>query len=84
MWLGMNYLTLYALEHYAALPGPHSRTARLAHFSLRRTLLNTVGFEYKRSGYLWEQYDDSTGRGQGSHPYTGSTALIATMLMGPV
>jgi mannosyl-oligosaccharide glucosidase len=32
--------------------------------------------EYNARGYLYEQYDDASGRGLSSHPFTGWTALL--------
>ncbi len=37
----------------------------------------TLVSEYHDNGYLFEQYDDRTGRGTSSHPFTGWTALVA-------
>lgn len=76
VWVNMNYLCVRALYHYSSLPGPHAATARRVYQQLRRNLINNVFAEYKRTGYMWEQYDDRTGRGQGCRPFTGWSALI--------
>jgi hypothetical protein len=44
--------------------------------ALRHALLRTVAGGYARTGYFWEQYDDLTGEGMGSRPFTGWTALV--------
>ena len=67
---------MQALHHYAALPGPHAAAAAAAYGQLRRNLLGNVVREYQRTGYLWENYNDSDGHGRGSHPFTGWTALF--------
>lgn len=50
-----------ALSHYGAQEGPHRQQAEALHQELRRNLVGTVVREYRRTGYLWEQYDDATG-----------------------
>ena len=56
--------------------GPYREEAGRLHRELRAKLLSTVAGEAARSGYLWENYDENTGRGRGSHPFTGWTALV--------
>jgi mannosyl-oligosaccharide glucosidase len=60
----------------AQASGPHREHAERLHAELRGNLLRTVVGEAVRSGYLWESYDEGTGRGRGSHPFTGWTALV--------
>jgi len=36
--------------------------------------------QYQKSGFLWEQYDAKTGKGKGSHPFTGWTALVVLII----
>lgn len=43
---------------------------------LRRNLVGNVVREYQRTGFLWENYDDVSGAGRGTHPFTGWTALF--------
>lgn len=43
---------------------------------LRSNLLNNVVGQYHETGYLWENYDDQTGKGQFSRPFTGWSALV--------
>ncbi|PNG99898.1 putative mannosyl-oligosaccharide glucosidase [Tetrabaena socialis] len=79
IWLNINYLVLRALSYYATAAGADSEAglaAAAAHEQLRSALLTSVVGGYKRNGYLYEQYDDETGRGTSSHPFTGWTALI--------
>ncbi|GLC49260.1 hypothetical protein PLESTB_000199900 [Pleodorina starrii] len=81
IWINMNYLVLRALSYYAAAGGSGgdgevARVAAAAHDELRLRLLKTLVGNYRRNGYLYEQYDDESGRGISSHPFTGWTALV--------
>ena len=76
VWININYLALRALHGYADQPGPHRERAAQLYGELRRNLIDNLYRQYAESGYLWEHYSDSTGRGQGSHPFTGWSALV--------
>ncbi|KAI0060895.1 glycoside hydrolase [Artomyces pyxidatus] len=74
IWVQMNYLALRALHtKYAAREGPHQEQARKIYTELRQ---NVIDSEYQRTGYVWEQYDSTTGEGRRSHPFTGWTSLV--------
>lgn len=79
IWVNVNYLAVQALRHYASMPGPHQGRAAQLHAELRANLVGNIVRQYQATGYLWEQYDDATGQGKGSHPFTGWTALVALL-----
>ncbi len=54
--------------------------ARRVHDKLRDAVISNVKKEYYRTGYLWEQYNDKTGQGQGCKPFTGWTSLVVLMM----
>ncbi|VDP79487.1 unnamed protein product [Echinostoma caproni] len=83
IWINMNYLAVKSLRYYAT----HSRTptdvasrANQLAVRLSQNLVRTVLGELERTGYMWEQYDDNTGRGQRGHPFAGWTALVALII----
>ena len=47
---------------------------------LREAVMRNVMREYARTGYVWEQYNDGTGHGQGCRPFTGWSALVVLMM----
>ena len=65
---------MQALHYYAEQPGPHAAKAKEVYGQLRSNVLNNIVRQYNATGYLWENYDDETGRGKGSHPFTGCDA----------
>nr|XP_032832732.1 mannosyl-oligosaccharide glucosidase [Petromyzon marinus]XP_032832733.1 mannosyl-oligosaccharide glucosidase [Petromyzon marinus]XP_032832734.1 mannosyl-oligosaccharide glucosidase [Petromyzon marinus] len=80
VWVNVNYLAARALHRYAKLSGPQQRRAGDIYNSLRENVVGNVYRQYAATGYVWEQYSDSTGRGQGSHPFTGWTSLVVLMM----
>eukprot|EP00884_Botryococcus_braunii_P015855 jgi/Botrbrau1/2953/Bobra.0026s0024.1 len=76
IWPNLNYLVLAALKHYSQIKGPHAEQAGQLHDELKAAFLGNVVKVYHQRGYLYENYDEATGAGRGSHPFTGWTALI--------
>ncbi|KAK3094634.1 hypothetical protein FSP39_004266 [Pinctada imbricata] len=80
IWINMNYLTLSSLYHYANTPGKYQKIAQETYSELRNNLVKNILKEYERTGYIYEQYDDKTGQGKGSHPFTGWSALVVLIM----
>ncbi|KAF5376548.1 hypothetical protein D9757_008280 [Collybiopsis confluens] len=81
IWVQMNYLALGALYNkYAVEDGPYKLRAQEIYRELRKNIIDNVFKEYERTGYVWEQYDPTTGHGQRSHPFTGWTSLVTMIL----
>ncbi|XP_060809205.1 mannosyl-oligosaccharide glucosidase isoform X3 [Amyelois transitella] len=80
VWINVNYLALSALKHYSAADGPHKERAGQLHARLSANIVRNILSEYRRTGYLWEQYSSEDGRGSGCRPFTGWTALV-TLIM---
>ena len=80
IWININFLALDALHHYANTPGSYKDIAATIYTDLRKNLISNILSEYRRTGYVWENYDDNTGRGKGCHPFTGWSALVVLMM----
>ncbi|XP_077157517.1 mannosyl-oligosaccharide glucosidase [Paroedura picta] len=80
IWININYLAVRALHHYSLLEGPFQEKAATLYRELRANLIANVFRQYMESGYLWEQYHDGTGKGQGCYPFTGWSALVVLMM----
>ena len=75
VWVNMNYLILDALRtKYAG----HPRALATA-YALRENLVSTIGGQFDERGFVFENYDDKTGLGQGCFPFTGWSALVGLM-----
>ncbi|KAL0803320.1 hypothetical protein ABMA28_017199 [Loxostege sticticalis] len=80
IWININYLALSSLKYYANAPGPHMDRARELHSRLKNNVVRNILSEYRRTGYLWEQYSGEDGRGSGCRPFNGWTALIPLIM----
>ncbi|CAL8078332.1 unnamed protein product [Orchesella dallaii] len=80
VWININFLTLKALKSYSTAPSPVGELAQQIHAKLRTNIMSNVVGEYYKTGYIWEQYDDSTGQGKGCRPFTGWSALVALIM----
>ena len=80
IWMNMNYLAVRALHHYANTEGPYASLAQELYGELRTNIVNNVVSQFKNSGFIWENYDDKTGKGKGCHPFTGWSALVVAIM----
>jgi len=80
IWININFLAVRALKHYSLQPGPYSTLAGDLYANLRKNLVQNMFSQYSKTGYVWENYDDQTGKGQGSHPFTGWSALVVLIM----
>ncbi|EFX84976.1 hypothetical protein DAPPUDRAFT_314562 [Daphnia pulex] len=80
IWINVNYLVVRALHHYSTVEGPHQTRATLLYNELRENLIANIFREYKRTGYIWEQYNDASGAGQGCRPFTGWSTLVLLLM----
>jgi mannosyl-oligosaccharide glucosidase len=80
IWINMNYLALKSLKHYSNIAGPNQERVAKIYAELRQNVMNNIIRNYDTTGYIWEQYNDKTGKGQGSHPFTGWSALVVLIM----
>lgn len=80
IWMNINFLAVKALHHYGSVPGPYSELARQIYVELRQNLVGNVIAQYRKTGFVWEQYNDMTGAGSGCKPFTGWSALTVLMM----
>ena len=64
----------------ATTPGPYAAQARAAYDALRVNVVRTVLREFERTGFLFEQYDETSGKGQRTRPFNGWTTLVLLAL----
>ncbi|KAK3523216.1 hypothetical protein QTP86_022939, partial [Hemibagrus guttatus] len=60
IWININYLALRALHHYSRIEGPYHEKAADLYQELRTNVINNIYKQYHETGYIWEQYRDST------------------------
>ena len=60
--------------------GPYAERAANIYSKLRSNLITNMSKQYKATGYIWEQYNDETGKGQRSRPFAGWSALIVLII----
>ncbi|KDE09450.1 hypothetical protein MVLG_00352 [Microbotryum lychnidis-dioicae p1A1 Lamole] len=81
IWIPICYMALKALfTTYATTPGPYQGRAQKVYIELRQNLSKNMYREYKRTGFVFEQYNDKTGKGQRSYPFTGWSSLIVLIM----
>ena len=89
VWISVNYIVLrglykYFMDYVPAHPlrdnDPNMKTPMDLYKSLRRNLAQTVYDNWTPQHLFYENFNDVTGKGQYSHPFTGWTTLILLII----
>ena len=80
IWINLNFLAVRSLHHYSQIEGPYQKLCAQLYEDLRKNIIKNIFENYRRTGYVWENYDDKTGRGKGCHPFTGWSSLVVLMM----
>lgn len=80
IWININYLAVRSLHFYSRIDGPYADQAKEIYQELRKNVVSNIIKQYKTTGYIWEQYNDQTGKGSGCYPFTGWSALFVAMM----
>ena len=80
IWININYFVLSSLYRNYLGSGPNQQQAVAIYKELRKNLMENIVKEYERTGYIWEQYDQNNGRGSGTKPFTGWSALVVSIM----
>jgi len=81
IWMNLNVLAALRLADLGEKEGPEQGRARRLALELRENAIRTVYDSWAETGFVWEQYSDTTGKGQRSRAFTGWTACVL-LLMG--
>lgn len=80
IWININYLALKSLRYYSQADGPYAEFAREIYTELRENVVTNIIKQYEKTGYIWEQYNDESGKGSGCYPFTGWSALFVMIM----
>ncbi|EGW35580.1 mannosyl-oligosaccharide glucosidase [Spathaspora passalidarum NRRL Y-27907] len=85
IWININYLILESIQHYHGLTYSPELKEKLAkaYKELRVNVVTNVYNEWKNTGFVWEQYDDETGKHKGAKNFLGWTSLVLVMMNMP-
>ena len=82
VWLNINYLALRSLKHYS-IHATSKKVQVLAsdiHLKLKKNLVDNLYKQYRRSGFVWENYSPKNGKGKGCFPFSGWSSLIVSIM----
>ena len=80
IWININFLTLKALHKYSMMKGPYQTKAKLVYDELRTNVINNIYQQYRKGGFIYENYNSENGRGAGCHPFTGWSSLVVLIM----
>ena len=62
------------------MKGPYQTKAKLVYDELRTNVINNIYQQYRKGGFIYENYNSENGRGAGCHPFTGWSSLVVLIM----
>lgn len=88
IWMNINYLVVDNLRYYydasSQFASPELKEKiNETYTQLRKNIITNVKNEWERTGYVWENYDDETGKARGAKNFLGWSSLVLLMMEMP-
>lgn len=86
IWYNVNFLAASSLFKYFTyprvypMPEPVRTKIRKAYHDLHQSLVDLVVNSHSATGFIWETYNGTDGKGFNNHPFTGWSALLVNVL----
>ena len=82
IWMNLNYLALRSLKYYSihATSNIVKELSLRIHDELRINVIKNVYKQWRRSGFIWENYSPKNGKGKGCFPFSGWSSLIVRIM----
>jgi len=58
----------------------YAEKAKKIYTELRENVIKNLHKEWEVTSFLWEQYSDSTGKGQRARPFNGWSSLVVSII----
>lgn len=79
IWINMNYLAVSSLNYYSKTNSPWAQDCAALAKVISDRVIAVIVREYETSGFIHENYDSETGKGRGTFPFTGWSALVVLL-----
>ncbi|KAK6455083.1 mannosyl-oligosaccharide glucosidase [Scheffersomyces xylosifermentans] len=88
IWININYLIIDSIQHYYGTSHTHmseelKEKFKTVYKNLRVNIINNVVDKWESTGYVWEQYDDATGKEKGAKNFLGWSSAVLLMMNMP-
>lgn len=86
IWININYMILESLIFYrqhSTFSVETNEKFKSTYSQLRLNLVNNVKNQWDKTGFVWEQYDDSDGTAKGAKNFLGWSSLVVLIMKMP-
>ncbi|KAK6198693.1 glycoside hydrolase [Scheffersomyces amazonensis] len=88
IWININYMALDALQHYYDISKSYmskelKEKVTSTYHQLRLNIINNIADKWETTGYIWEAYEDDSGKEKGAKNFLGWSSTVLIMMTMP-